>query len=183
MAISSTRIRKLLLAGEVKEAGMLLGRPYSLTGKVIKGKERGRSLGFPTANLEILGRRIQLVKEGVYVIQAMLDDKWHNGLISIGVRPTFNETTLEHEVYLLDFSKGPLRRVSKGGLHRTAKGSSDVSKRRGVGGADEGRREESPRNPIGHSLLNYMSLYLRCWSTVHSLSSLFIPTVRKRTGK
>lgn len=105
MAISSTRIRKLLIAGEVKEAKMLLGRPYTLTGVVIQGKERGRSLGFPTANLEIIGARRQLVKEGVYAIQAKLDGIWHNGLISIGVRPTFNETVLEHEVYLFNFTR------------------------------------------------------------------------------
>jgi len=104
-AISSTRIRKLLIAGEVRKARMLLGRPYTLTGRVIKGKERGRSLGFPTANLEILGERRQLVKEGVYAVQAKLDDKWLNGLISIGVRPTFHETDLEHEVYLFDFAR------------------------------------------------------------------------------
>jgi len=83
---------------------MLLGRPYSLTGKVIQGKERGRSLGFPTANLELLGWRRQTVKNGVYAIQTKLEDTWHNALINIGVRPTFHETEVEHEVHLFDFS-------------------------------------------------------------------------------
>ena len=103
-AISSTRIRHLLSAGEVGEAAKLLGRPYTLTGKVGKGDERGRSLGYPTANLAILGERRQMVKEGVYAIKVDYKGQWHNGLMNIGVRPTFNETALEHEVHLFDFS-------------------------------------------------------------------------------
>ncbi len=103
-AISSTRIRNLLSAGEVRGAAKLLGRPYTLTGKVGKGDERGRSLGYPTANLAILGERRQMVKEGVYAIKVNYKGQWHNGLMNIGVRPTFNETALEHEVHLFDFS-------------------------------------------------------------------------------
>lgn len=103
-AISSTRIRNLLSAGEVREAAKLLGRPYILTGKVGIGGERGRSLGYPTANLAILGERRQMVKEGVYAIKVNYKEQWHNGLMNIGVRPTFNETALEHEVHLFDFS-------------------------------------------------------------------------------
>jgi riboflavin kinase/FMN adenylyltransferase len=103
-AISSTRIRQLLSAGKVGEAAKLLGRPYTLTGKVGQGDERGRGLGYPTANLAILGERRQMVKEGVYVIKVNYKGQWHNGLMNIGVRPTFNETSLEHEAHLFDFS-------------------------------------------------------------------------------
>jgi riboflavin kinase/FMN adenylyltransferase len=103
-AISSTRIRQLLSAGKVREAAKLLGRPYTLTGKVGQGGGRGRSLGYPTANLAILGERRQMVKEGVYAIKVNYKSQWHNGLMNIGVRPTFNETALEHEVHLFDFS-------------------------------------------------------------------------------
>ncbi len=103
-AISSTRIRHLLSAGEVLGAAKLLGRSYTLAGKVGKGGERGRGLGYPTANLAILGERRQMVKEGVYAIKVNCKGQWHNGLMNIGVRPTFNETALEHEVHLFDFS-------------------------------------------------------------------------------
>lgn len=105
--ISSSAIRSLLLAGQVADAAHLLGRSYSVEGKVIQGDQRGRLIGFPTANLDIWQQQI-LPPNGVYAGWATISDepdKRYMAATNIGVRPTFDGQTLAVEPHLLDFSR------------------------------------------------------------------------------
>ncbi len=87
--VSSSRIRALLAAGEVQAANRLLGRPYEVPGRVVRGDGRGRRLGFPTANLKVWARRM-VPGPGVYVARARLEDgRTFGAVVNIGVRPTF----------------------------------------------------------------------------------------------
>ncbi|MGM0548155.1 MAG: bifunctional riboflavin kinase/FAD synthetase [Bacillota bacterium] len=102
--ISSTRIRNLLKAGELKQAKKLLGRPYQICGEVIHGKKRGRKMGFPTANLK-LETDYALPPEGVYAVKVNIDQQEYIGAANLGYNPTFNNQEISFEVYLLDFKK------------------------------------------------------------------------------
>jgi riboflavin kinase / FMN adenylyltransferase len=105
MAISSTRIRQALSSGQVGIARELLGRPYSLSGTVVKGKQLGRTIGFPTANL-FLHESYKLVPaNGVYVINAHYQGEVFQGMLNIGVRPTVDGTHRTIEANLFDFNK------------------------------------------------------------------------------
>ena len=102
--VSSTRIRNLLLAGDVEAASRLLGRPYSVRGRVVHGARRGRALGFPTINLAPPKDRL-LPRDGIYAMWAEMGEGRFKAAASLGVRPTFGgggERVLE--AYLLDFS-------------------------------------------------------------------------------
>ncbi len=101
--VSSTLIRELLLKGEVEEANSLLGRPYSLSGKVIPGKGRGKILGFPTANLFVTEDKL-LPAQGVYAVWAYLEGQKYQGALNIGTNPTFGEKSISIEVHLLDYN-------------------------------------------------------------------------------
>lgn len=103
--ISSTQIRKALLEGNVDFAREGLGRNYALTGKVVHGDKLGRTLGFPTANLEI--EKFKLIPgNGVYVVKVQLGKENFKGLLSIGTRPTItNSEEKRVEVYILDFDR------------------------------------------------------------------------------
>lgn len=105
MAISSSRIRKSLLSGNVQEANELLGRPYSITGTIVKGKQLGRTIGFPTANLLIQEGHKLIPHNGVYVIRAEYQDKEYEGMLNIGVRPTVDGIFRTIEANLFDFNK------------------------------------------------------------------------------
>lgn len=102
--VSSTRIRKALQAGELNEVSELLGRPYALSGVVIRGEQFGRTLGFPTANLDVRG--LLLPPLGVYAARALRPDgSLHPCVLNIGRRPTVKPEapTVTFEVHLLDF--------------------------------------------------------------------------------
>ena len=99
--VSSSRIRELLLAGRVREAGELLCRPYRISGPVVTGAGRGRKLGFPTANVQFMQELIPL--PGVYVVDAEVDGKRRPGVANVGFNPTFGENSLGVEVHILDF--------------------------------------------------------------------------------
>ncbi|HEY7063985.1 MAG TPA: bifunctional riboflavin kinase/FAD synthetase [Chloroflexota bacterium] len=101
--ISSTRIRDLLEAGEVVEAARLLGRPYRLAGEVLGGAQRGRQLGFPTANLVPPPQQV-LPAHGVYAGWAELGEERHPSVANVGTRPTFGEEQPLVEVHLLDYA-------------------------------------------------------------------------------
>ena len=101
--ISSTRIRQLLINGEVEHAARLLGRPYALCGIVVKGDGRGRGLGFPTAN--IVSRHSIIPSDGVYAVRLFVRDKYYNGIVNIGMRPTFDAKTMAIEVHIFDFDE------------------------------------------------------------------------------
>ncbi|HVF41438.1 MAG TPA: bifunctional riboflavin kinase/FAD synthetase [Pyrinomonadaceae bacterium] len=85
--ISSSRIRELLATGRVNLARRMLGRPYGVEGRVVRGAERGRTLGFPTANLRPVNRVIP--RGGVYVTATLIDGVWRRSVTNVGVRPTF----------------------------------------------------------------------------------------------
>lgn len=101
--ISSTRIRQAIHDGNLADAAKMLGRPYSITGKVIKGKQLGRTLSFPTANIAV-GEH-QLPPQGVYAVRIMLADRsLHHGVANLGVRPTIGGDELLLETHVFDFS-------------------------------------------------------------------------------
>jgi len=100
--ISSTRIRSLLFRGQVREAAELLGRYPSLAGEVVRGAQRGRCLGFPTANLEIRAERA-VPANGIYAVYAILGEERYQGVANVGVRPTFDNGERTVETYILDF--------------------------------------------------------------------------------
>jgi len=101
--ISSSRIREHLLHGRVNLARRMLGRPYGVEGRVIRGAERGKQLGFPTANLHAQNRVIPL--GGVYVTATLIDGQWRRSVTNIGTRPTFEkETGIAVESFVLDWS-------------------------------------------------------------------------------
>jgi len=101
--VSSTRIRQAIAGGQLDLVGQMLGREYALAGKVIRGDQRGRELGFPTANLEITCRRTP--PNGVYAAHAEVDGEPYRAAVNIGLRPTLKdpEPVLHVEAYLLDF--------------------------------------------------------------------------------
>lgn len=103
--ISSTRIRKALLDGKIKLANEMLGKKYEISGKVVKGNQRGSKIGFPTANIEIEHRDKLIPARGVYFVEVDVADKHYYGMMNIGYRPTFNNTTdLMLEVHIFYFS-------------------------------------------------------------------------------
>jgi riboflavin kinase/FMN adenylyltransferase len=101
IVISSTRIRKLILAGDVRQAAVLLGRPYNVGGSVVAGKGRGSSLGFPTANIKPL--KELLPAKGVYAALVNLKEKQYQAVLNIGLNPTFGDVDLSLEVHLMGF--------------------------------------------------------------------------------
>lgn len=105
LAISSTRIRNALTSGDVTIAQELLGRPYSITGTVVKGKQLGRTIGFPTANLHIHESYKLIPANGVYVIQIHHKGDIYAGILNIGVRPTVDGTIRTIEAHIFDFNK------------------------------------------------------------------------------
>lgn len=102
--VSSSRIRNELLMGNVEIANEMLARPFSLKGKVIKGKQIGRQIGFPTANLDYDTGFI-LPKIGVYYTNVEIKDKIYKGITSVGTNPTVNGKSITVETYILDFSQ------------------------------------------------------------------------------
>ena len=101
--VSSSKIRELIQGGQMGQAAQLLGRNYLLMGKVIWGADRGKGLGFPTANLEILNGLYP--KTGVYAVEVIMGNKTYTGVANVGYDPTFGENPLSVEVHILDFSR------------------------------------------------------------------------------
>ena len=99
--ISSTKIREALLAGEVRFAATLIGRPYNLSGRVISGNQRGVRLGFPTAN--IAPDKELVPARGVYAVRVLREGHCHDGVLSIGFNPTFADGKRSIEVHIFDF--------------------------------------------------------------------------------
>lgn len=100
--ISSTRIREAVRAGDLDQAGQMLGRSYSLSGTVVPGDGLGRQLGFPTANLDVRG--LVVPPTGVYAAQAMIGDRSFAAVVNLGHRPTVQDpdSQLRAEAHLLD---------------------------------------------------------------------------------
>ncbi len=102
--ISSTQIRRLLRDGDIKQATNFLGRDYQLTGSVIKGEGRGRTLNIPTANLKPNSSEKLIPGDGIYAVWAHLQDQWHKAVLYIGSRPTFAHQDRSIELHVFDFS-------------------------------------------------------------------------------
>lgn len=102
--ISSTKIRNCLSDGNIIGANKMLGYHYSISGKVIDGKKLGRTIGYPTANLEINELKL-LPKKGAYIVEVYVKNKSYKGMLSIGTNPTVNGEKLTVEVYILDFNE------------------------------------------------------------------------------
>lgn len=100
--VSSTLVREALSAGRLAEVEMMLGRPYSISGRVAHGDKLGRTIGFPTANLA-LKRRVAPVS-GVYAVEVLCSGKTFPGVANVGQRPTLNGKEARLEVHLFDFS-------------------------------------------------------------------------------
>ncbi|TXK78459.1 bifunctional riboflavin kinase/FAD synthetase [Mesonia sp. K4-1] len=105
VAVSSTKIRKAIEEGDIEKANTFLGNLFSLYGKIIKGKSLGKTLGFPTANLEIKEDYKIIPKNGVYIVKAYLNNKWVFGMMNIGTNPTVGGDIQTIETYFLDFSQ------------------------------------------------------------------------------
>jgi riboflavin kinase/FMN adenylyltransferase len=104
-AVSSTKIRRALLEGRIEIADEYLGRPYSIHGKVVEGDKIGRTIGFPTANIEVLFKHKLIPAEGVFAVRVKVLGKAYRGMLNIGYRPTFNGTKKRMEVHIFDFDK------------------------------------------------------------------------------
>ncbi|WP_026566474.1 bifunctional riboflavin kinase/FAD synthetase [Bacillus sp. UNC41MFS5] len=104
--VSSTRIRNLLKEGRTNELFSLLGRYYTTSGIVIHGDKRGRTIGFPTANIDFNDEYI-MPPVGVYAVRMKVYSKWYNGVCNIGYKPTFNKEAFlpSVEVHLFDFNE------------------------------------------------------------------------------
>ncbi|MEO5675424.1 MAG: bifunctional riboflavin kinase/FAD synthetase [Chitinophagales bacterium] len=102
--VSSTRIRIALQEGDVKTTSHLLGHYYSLSGRVIRGEQLGRKLGFPTANLSVPEMFKLIPADGVYAVTINIDQETRNGVMSIGMRPTVNGSHRTIETYIFDFA-------------------------------------------------------------------------------
>ncbi|MDV7696072.1 bifunctional riboflavin kinase/FAD synthetase [Chryseobacterium soli] len=102
--ISSTKVRNALLEGNIKEANEMLGYSYSVSGKVVHGKKIGRTIGYPTANIETESIKL-LPKKGAYIVEVYIKGQFYKGMLSIGTNPTVNGDSLTVEVYILDFNE------------------------------------------------------------------------------
>ncbi len=101
--ISSTRVRHSLREGNLELAQKLLGRYYSMTGRIVRGNQRGRQLGFPTANIA-MNKRIPPIR-GVFAVKVSIDDKSYSAVANIGSRPTVDGMHEFLEVYIFDFGQ------------------------------------------------------------------------------
>jgi FMN adenylyltransferase (EC 2.7.7.2)/riboflavin kinase (EC 2.7.1.26) len=101
--VSSTAIRQCLSDGDFTQAAAMLGRPYAFEGRVVHGEKKGRTIGFPTANIQL--KRLHSPLQGVFAVQVQCNDgKMHGGVANIGRRPTLNGERVQLEVHLFDFS-------------------------------------------------------------------------------
>jgi len=101
--VSSSLLRRLIEEGQVNRAAEYLGRPYHLTGRVVRGAGRGRQIGFPTANLAVERPEKLIPADGVYLARAELDGQTQYGLVNIGVRKTFREQERTIELHLFNY--------------------------------------------------------------------------------
>ena len=105
IAISSTKIRKALLDGNIKLANQYLGYPYFISGIVVEGKKIGRTIGFPTANIQINENYKLLPKNGVYVVSSEIDNVLYFGMMNIGKNPTIGENDQSIEVHFFNLNE------------------------------------------------------------------------------
>ena len=105
MGVSSTKIRKALYHGDVETAAEYLGYQYQLSGTVVKGNAIGRTIGFPTANLELGNAKKIIPADGVYAVWVTVDGTSYKGMMNIGKKPTINNQARTLEAHLLEFEQ------------------------------------------------------------------------------
>ena len=105
VVVSSSKIRKALQEGDVPSADHFLGRNYSLSGVIVKGKQLGRTIGFPTANIQVREIAKLIPLDGVYVVKVYYKAKTFGGMLNIGNRPTVDGTFQTVEVNIFDFNQ------------------------------------------------------------------------------
>jgi riboflavin kinase / FMN adenylyltransferase len=105
VTVSSSKIRKALEAGDLETATHLLGRPYSISGQVVRGDKLGRVLGYPTANIDLDSRLKLIPADGIYAVTVQHEHSIFKGMLYIGNRPTVNGTKRAIEVNIFDFNK------------------------------------------------------------------------------
>ncbi|WP_435355222.1 bifunctional riboflavin kinase/FAD synthetase [Emticicia sp. SJ17W-69] len=103
LTISSTKIRQALSEGQIRPANELLGRNYSFTGIVVKGRQLGRTIGFPTANVQVSETYKLIPANGVYAVKTFVRGHWYAGMMNIGTRPTVDGIGRTQEVNIFDF--------------------------------------------------------------------------------
>ena len=101
--VSTTWIKELIENGRVKKVSKMLGRPFSVTGEVVKGEGRGKSLGYPTLNINYPKNKVK-IKHGVYGVECMVDGETYKGVANYGNKPTYNNENVQLEVYLDGYS-------------------------------------------------------------------------------
>lgn len=105
IGISSTKIREALLNHDITTANEFLGRSYDLRGKVIHGDARGKTIGFPTANIDVLEEYKLVPADGVYAVRVEFYGSWFNGMLNVGKRPTVDGRSKQMEVNIFDFNQ------------------------------------------------------------------------------
>ena len=105
IGVSSTKIRQALEAGDLETSQHLLGRPYSISGRVVKGDKLGRLMGFPTANIEIDTHHKLIPMDAIYAVKAVYAHQEFGGMLYIGNRPTVNGTKRNIEVNIFNFDR------------------------------------------------------------------------------
>ena len=105
ISVSSTKIRNALITGDLDTANALLGYYYSITGKVVRGDQRGKKIGYPTANMFVRNPLKLIPANGVYAVRVVVDYVTYGGMVNIGLRPTFNGTNETIEAHIFDFAQ------------------------------------------------------------------------------
>ena len=98
------QIRKLIERGDTQRAMELTGRAFALSGQVVEGNKIGRTLGYPTANLDLADNAV-IPAQGVYAAMVTVNDEWYKSMVNIGIRPTLNLHRVTIEAHLFDFNK------------------------------------------------------------------------------
>lgn len=105
--ISSTNVRQAIREGNIKKANDYLGRPYEMVGEVVQGEQRGRTIGFPTANIAVEKQSIT-PSTGVYIVQILVNNRWYDAVCNVGFKPTFHdnqEGSPTIEVHIFQFNE------------------------------------------------------------------------------
>lgn len=105
ITVSSTKIRNSINQGDIKTTEKYLGRSFNLTGKIVKGDGLGKKINYPTANIFIEETYKIIPKDGVYLVETIIEDKLFNGMMNIGHRPTIGTNTKSIEVHLFNFNE------------------------------------------------------------------------------
>jgi riboflavin kinase / FMN adenylyltransferase len=103
IVVSSSQVREMIAAGDMQRTAILLGRPHFLRGPVVHGRERGRTIGFPTANIQ--SRTECLPPDGVYATRIVLEEGSYPSITNVGMRPTFGEPERTIEAHIFDFNR------------------------------------------------------------------------------